>query len=225
MNKDSRSNEVMFTEHFPIVGDLSPPDSVPSWGISPTFFDPMAGVKTFCRSSAVVFLPSLVQCLEPGPSGRSRRDPIPPALPIYYRLIVVPADAGYAMVCHPIQDLLGPRISAGALGGSDVTGVDEDVPRSRVIVDFAEQVLQGVEPAVDVSDEDDSGGVVHGRDGEGGGFDVLAEIRLLFEAGREGGGVGEEDVEEESCEEGEGGHGGEGKADCFEDSISHGRYK
>ena len=126
------------------------------------------------------------------------------------------------MFCQPIQDLLGPR--PGALG-DDVTGVDEDIPRSGIVVGLAEEGLQVVEPTVDVSDEEDPGRLVDGWDVERGGLDVLAEVWLLQEVWEQGprSDTRERDVEEESCEDGGGDHGAGGEAGRIATSIPHGR--
>jgi len=76
----------------------------------------------------VVLVPSTVQRVQPGSSGRSRGDPIPPCFPINYRLIVVTPHAGDAILGHPVEDLLGPFV--GALAGNDVTRMDEDISGS-----------------------------------------------------------------------------------------------
>ena len=115
----------------------------------------------------------------------------------------------------------------GAFGGDDITGVDEDVPGGGIVVDLAEEVLQVVELAVDVSDEEYAGGMVRGWEVEGDGLDVLAEIRLHKEVREERprGDAGAEEVEEEGCEDGEGGHGVDRRVGCVEACASHGRYK
>ena len=103
----------------------------------------------------------------------------------------------------------------------------KDVPCGGIVVDPVEQVLQVVELAMDVSDEDDSGGAVCGRDVERDGLDVLTEIRLLQEVRQEGPGsdASEEEIEEENCEDGEGGHGTDSKVGCEQPWTSHGWYK
>ena len=111
------------------------------------------------------------------------------------------------MFRHPIQNLHRPKV--GALG-DDVTGVYKDIPRSRIVVGLAEQVLQVVELTVDVSNENDPGGLVHGRDVECGGLDVSAEIWLRREWPRSD--ADEKEVEEETREDGEGGHSADSKA-------------
>ena len=100
----------------------------------------------------------------------------------------------------------------------------KDVPCSRTVFDLAEQVLQVVELAVNVSDEDDSRGSVHRWDVERGPLFVMVEVRLLQEEGL-GSDAGERDVEEEKGEDGEGGHGADCKAGRLASCVAHGRYK
>lgn len=64
---------------------------------------------------------------------------------------------------------------------------------------------------MNVPDEEDPGRSVHGRDVESGGFYVSAEIRS-FERKGERSDASEGNIEEESCEDGEGGHGANRKA-------------
>jgi len=102
--------------------------------------------------------------------------------------------------------------------------VHKDVPRRGVVVGLAKEVLEVVELAVDVSDEEDAGGSVYRWDVECGGLNVLTEVWLLQEEGKRGD-AGEADVEEEDCEDGEGGHGAKRKAGCLTTRTSHGWYK
>lgn len=127
----------------------------------------------------------------------------------------------YIMLRHPIKDLLGPRVRAP---GDDITGVHEDIPRSGIIVDLAEEVLQVVELTMDVPDEKDTSGPVHRWDVECGGLGVFTKIRFLYRQ-RPRGDAGEKEIEEESREDSEGGHGADRKAGCLAFSIAHGRYK
>ena len=118
----------------------------------------------------------------------------------------------------------------GALSGDDVTRMDEDISRSGIVIEFVEEVLQVVETAVDVSDEEESGRLVYGWDVEGDGLYVLAEVGLLLEGELEGeGSDASEEVEEENREDGEGGHRTDGKVDgkvgCAEACLWHDRYK
>ena len=118
----------------------------------------------------------------------------------------------------------------GALSGDDVTRMDEDISRSGIVIEFVEEVLQVVETAVDVSDEEESGRLVYGWDVEGDGLYVLAEVGLFLKGELEGeSGDVREEVEEENREDGEGGHGADGKVDgevgCAEASLWHDRYK
>ena len=80
---------------------------------------------------------------------------------------------------------------------------------------------------MDVSNEEDSSGLVCGREVEGDGLDVFAEIWLRKEVRQEGpgGDAGEEDVEEENREDGEGGHGADRRVGWLKACASHGRYK
>ena len=57
LNEDSRSNEVMLAKHLPAFRNASPPGSVLSRGVLPSFLDPSAGIKILGGSFRVVFFP------------------------------------------------------------------------------------------------------------------------------------------------------------------------
>lgn len=61
LNGGSRGDEIMFTEHLPILRDLSPPDPVLSWGVLATFLQPGTGAKSLGGRSLAVLLPIVVQ--------------------------------------------------------------------------------------------------------------------------------------------------------------------
>jgi len=61
MNEGSRGSEVMFAEHFPVIGHPPPPGPELSWSVLPTFLDPTVRIKTPSGGFAVVPLPLPVQ--------------------------------------------------------------------------------------------------------------------------------------------------------------------
>jgi len=108
--------------------------------------------------------------------------------------------------------------------GDDVTCMHDDIPCSGIVVDLAEEVLQVVKLTMDVPNKKDAGGSIHRWDVERGDLGVFAEIRFL-QRKRPRSDAGEKDIEEETREDCEGGHGADRKTGCLAPSIAHGRYK
>ena len=57
----SRGDEIMLAEHFPILGDPSPPGFVSSWGTLPMFLYPSVGIQSVGGSFRVGLLPLSIQ--------------------------------------------------------------------------------------------------------------------------------------------------------------------